>query len=66
MSVDTDRILEQLATSALEGVIEGLKETAATYGGDTKLSLDDVIEMLQAVVDDGLTSPGPHLHSVKV
>jgi hypothetical protein len=66
MSRDTDRILAQLATSALEGVIEGFQETAALYGGDWKLSLDDLIEVLQAVVDSGVTSPGRHLHSVKV
>jgi hypothetical protein len=63
--MNTDVILTQLATSALQGVIEGLRESAAIYGGDTTLTLDDVIELLQACVDNGLTPPDRHLHSVK-
>jgi hypothetical protein len=79
MSEDAARLLERLATSALKGVIEGLKETADTYGGEVSLTLDEFIALLQAVVDDGVM-PGPeglreaityppykrHLHSVKV
>jgi hypothetical protein len=67
MSRDTDTILEQVATSALRGVVMGFREMAAIHGGDTTLSLDDIIEVLQATVDDGIKwAASANLHSVKV
>lgn len=60
-----DTILTQLAESALRGVVDGLEECAAIYGRDRTLTLGTVIELLTAVLDEGITSPGQHLHSVK-